>query len=205
MGTTMKRIIWAIVIIAFLGYCANDYYSDKAKEKAQREQEEELERTIIGAVDQLVSRTNAINNWAKTLQDNKKNGFEKILTIDLERLWLKGQPILFIGDIDDIATYNDQYYTLKIDADLLNNLNILGNALSLELKCDKAKVDTFIKKYPNSISHSFFFGSNNSVAVAAKVNEIKTSYYLGDEGEREEVKIGVGYCVDMIFVGDALL
>lgn len=198
----MKRIIWIVIIIAFGAYFVNDYIEDKKIEKTQRAKEEEFERITKTAIDQLVSKTNAIDNWDEVLSEGKEFSFKKILTIDLEKLWLGDRPILFIGYIDDIATYNDQFYILKVDKGLLSSLHMLGTALSLKLKCDKAKVDSFLKKHPNLISG---FGFNSNVAIVAKIENIKTSYYLGDEGKKEEVKIGEGECIDMVFIGDVKL
>ena len=45
-------------------------------------------------------------------------------------------------------------------------------------------------------------GFNNSVAVIARVNTIRTIYISGEEGARDEVKIGNGVLIDILFTGD---
>jgi len=195
----MNRIIWIAVIIGICIYFANGYIEDRKKERAQEAKEAEIARITKATVSLLVSKTNAIDDWDKVLSEGEEVSFRKILTIDLEKLWLTDRPILFVGYIDDIATYNDQFYILKVDRSLLSSLHTLGTALSLELKCDKRKIDSFLKKYPNLVSG---FDLSNNVAVVAKIGNVKTSYCIGDEGEREEVKIGEGYCIDIVFIGD---
>ena len=54
---------------------------------------------------------------------------------------------------------------------------------------------------PNFLYPGFGFGSNKRVAVIASISSIKSNYILGGEGERQEVRIGVGELIDIFYLG----
>lgn len=199
MKRTTKRLVWIVIVFAVIAYFVNDYLEDRSRKKAEKAKEEQIEKITRATVSQLVSKTNAIDNWDELLSEGADTSFKKILTIDLEKVWLGNRPILFIGYVDNVATYDNQYYILKVDQGLTSSLQLLDTSLSLELKCDKKKVDSFIEKHPDIISD---IGLENNIAIVVKIEEIKTAYYLSGEGDKEEVKIGKGYCIDMVFIGD---
>jgi hypothetical protein len=75
---------------------------------------------------------------------------------------------------------------------------MFDDELGLELKCKRDMLDSFLQKHPDLFSD---FGFNNGVAVVADVNEIRTQYFIGEEGTREEMRIGVGDCLAITYTG----
>ena len=70
--------------------------------------------------------------------------------------------------------------------------------IQLSLLSEKEKVDSFLKEYPALFK---YYGLKNGVAVVARINSIRTTYVPGEEGGREEVKIGNGELVDILYTG----
>ena len=196
----MKRAIWIIVILLISAYFVNSYLENRAKREAEKAEAERIEKTIKTAVAQLVERTNAVHNWGKELSKGEQFRLEPILTIELERLWLTDRPILFVGSIKDISTIDQDNYRIKIERSLFGSFEYMfGTELQLVLQCPKQGVDSFLKDHPDLFKD---FGFKDGVAVVANIDEIETIIVSGSEGEREEIKIGKGKCIDILYTGD---
>jgi hypothetical protein len=194
--------IWIIAILLISTYFVHTYLKNRvntANRKVEKAKMQRIVKTRKIAVTQLVKRTNAVHNWEKKLSKRKHFRLEPILTIELERLWLTDRPILFIGFIKDISTMNQDNYKIKIERSLFYNFKyIFSTKLQLVIQCPKYKVDLFLKNHPNLFKD---FGSNG-VAVVASINKIETTTVSGEKGDIEEVKIGKGKCIDMLYTGD---
>jgi hypothetical protein len=199
----MKRAIWIFLTLLMSAYFVNSYLENKAKREAEKAEEKRIEKTIKAAVAQLVERNNAVHNWEKELSKGEKFRLEPILTIELERLWLTDRPILFVGSIKDISTIDQDNYRIKIKRNLFSSFKYMFETeLQLLLQCPKQKVDSFLKDYPDLFKD---FGYKNGVAVVADINETETIIVPGSEGEREEIKIGKGKCIDILYTGHVQL
>ena len=198
----MKKFIWILLALVVGGYFVNSYLEEKATREAERAEAEKIEQATKAAVFQMVLRTDAIDDWALQLSKGERFRFEPILTIELERVWLQDRPILFIGSIKDIATHNQSQYTVLVERSFFGSfVHIFDTELRLSLFSSKEIVDSFLKKHPDFFKN---YGFNNGVAVVARIKSIRTINILGEEGEREEVKIGDGELIDIIYTGDAL-
>ena len=197
----MKKFVWAIIAAAVVGYFINSHMVRKAEREAEHAEAKRIEQAMKAALVQLTTRTSAISDWEETLSKGKRFRFEPILTVELERLWLQQRPILFIGSIKDIATHDNAQYTISIERSLYGSFNYMfGTELQLSLLSEKQYIDSFLNKNPDLFND---YGLNNGVAVVARINSIKTNTLLGEEGERQEVKIGTGELLEIMYTGDA--
>jgi hypothetical protein len=196
----MKRVILIIVAIALVGYFFNSYIEKKAKRKAERGEAERIEQATKTAVSQMASQTNAVRDWEANLSKGEKFRFEPILTVELERLWLQQRPILFIGSIKEISTHDQSQYVVLLERSLFGSFDYMfGTELQLSLLSDKDIVDSFLKEHPDLFKD---YGFKNGVAVVARINSIRTTYVLNEEGVQEDVKIGDGKLIDILYTGD---
>lgn len=196
----MKKIVWIIIVIVVGGYFINSYMENKARREAERAEEERIEQATKTAVSQMASRTNAVTDWEVNLSKGEKFRFEPILTIELERLWLQQRPILFIGAIKDIATHDQSHYTVLVERSLFSSFEYMfGTELQLSLISDKDTLDDFLKEHRDLFKD---YGFKKGIAVVAHINAIRTTYVPGEEAEREEIKIGDGKLIDILYTGD---
>lgn len=194
----MKKIIWIIVLLAIAGYFVNSYLEKRAKQEAERAEQKRIEQTTKSLVREMISRTNAIDNWEQQLRKGEEIRVEPILTVELEKLWLVNRPVLFIGAIKDIATQNDLYYTVLVERSLLGSFDMSGNELQLSLSSPKQQIDAFLGQHPDLFKED---GFNNGIAVIARVKAIRTAYVSGEEGGHNKIKIGEGELVDIVYTG----
>jgi len=203
----MKKILWIIVVLVFIGYFAHLHLKEGAKCKAEQAEQKRIEREIKkeikAAINQMVSKTNAIDDWVQNLSDGKGIRLTPILTVELEKLWLNKRPILFIGTIEDIATYDQSQYTVIIGKNLLDfsKCIFLSTKLQLSLRSPKEKIDSLLTNYAD-ISKGL--GFNNDIAVVAQIENIRTTYISSENGERQEIKVGEGKLVEILYTGKVL-
>lgn len=194
----MKKVIGAIIGILVIGYFVNAYLDSKATQEAKKIEKEQAKQEARAIITQLVSRYGAIENWDEELSKDDEYRMDPILTIELEQVWLKPQPILFLGAVKDISTFDETRYEVLFEQNILFNSRYFFTELQLSLKADKSLVDKFLKDHPNLLKD---FGMNNNVAWIAKINSIETKNILSDDGTPEEVKIGNGELVEIRYIG----
>lgn len=198
----MRKIVLVIMTAAVVGYFINSYIVIKSEQEAKKAEAERVHNATKAAVSQMATQKNAISDWEETLSNGESFRFEPILTIELERLWLQQRPILFIGSIKDIATYDNSQYSVSVERSFYGSLEYMfGTELQLSLLSEKEYIDSFLKNYPELFKD---YGFKNAVAVVARINNIKTKTVLEADGERVEVKVGVGELVEILYMGDVI-
>lgn len=182
----------SVVLVVVVGYLYSCSLANKdereAEEAAQRAEAARVEQAMKAVVLEMVSDTNAIMDWETDL------GWE-VLTVELEKLWLQQRPILFTGSIRDIATHDQSQYVVTVEGDLFRR------DLRLSLLSDKEIMKVFLQKHPDIFEG---FGFNNRVSVVARIYSIKTAYISGEEGQ-QEVRIGDGELISILYTGDVFL
>ena len=187
----MKRalliIIPILLVITYIVYNGvNSHLAYKVQMEAKKTEKERIEKNVTLAVANLLNKHNAFD-WVKKIEDRKELlGFRPILTVELETLWLTDRPTLFIGTIEDISTFNQEYYMLKIQGRRAVRANY-----ELALKCTKQKVNSLLKEHPDLTR-----GVTSGVAVVATIDNIKTV------GGKDEIRIGEGKSIDIVYVED---
>ncbi len=197
----MGKLIWSMIFIsiAYFSYLYIEKYRvDKARNEAHLSESKKIEQATRSAVAEMVSRTGAIDNWVNQLSKGNIFRTDPILTIELEKLWLRNKPILFIGTINDIATHDKTHYMVSIERSFFNNSEIFNTELQLSLLSEKQYIDSFLERNSNLLNNHLF---SNGVAVIADLEKIRTAYVSGEKGERAEVKIADGKLIDVLFIG----
>jgi hypothetical protein len=145
-------------------------------------------------VAQLASKHNAIYDWEDRLRKDGGGNVKKILSYELEKLWLSDRPIVFKGRIKDISNLDNNNYLVLIDG-----TSGLSKQLSLYLISSKSIKDSFIVAYPKAAS------SFSSVAVVAKINKVETKFRDTGDNDKYEIRAGAGNCLDIILYSDSVL
>jgi hypothetical protein len=194
-----SRLIWIAIVVALGVFVVNSHLEQKAKRDAQRAETSRVQQEVKTAVSQISERQNAITDWEKQLSKGERYRLSPILTIELEHLWQSERPVLFIGSIKDISSAEADAYYVLVDKRLYNMDYMFATELRLSLTAPKAMIDSFLQKHPKLLAAD---GSNNGVAVVAKIHSISTSDERDEDGERVEVKTGHGHLVELVYTGD---
>ena len=203
----MKRIIIILFVVAVGSYFTYNYFHNIAKEyenkKATQEAHQKERESQHAAIARMVSKYNAADDWGDKLRGGRTDEREKILTMDMENLWLINRPILFYGKIKDISNIDGSSYLMTLDglgrfsAALVGLYNCGGSCknISLRLKCPKNMIDSFLSANPKASSHII-----SAVAVIAKISKIETNLRKTEAGDEEEIKTGVGQGIDILMI-----
>ncbi|MEQ1742478.1 MAG: hypothetical protein ABL869_08285 [Candidatus Nitrotoga sp.] len=146
------------------------------------------------AIKAFVKKSGADTSWMTSIEKIKASYFQSLYTVDLERLWLVDQPIVFVGALRNVATETEADYSLLITAS-----DIQFQELRLEILCAKSKVSTILARV-KSDKESF---SPGGVVITANITKIKSAIEPEKEGIRTVI-YGQGRCVDIAYLGDTM-
>ena len=164
----MKRIVWILIILAIGAFFINNYFDKRAKERAKQEERQKIENAVKESVDEMIAKFDAVMDWENILSNGKRFRIKKILTIELEKLWLTDRPILFVGSIEDISTLDENNYLVRIERSIFSSLKYFINTdLGVELIIAKDIVDIFLDKHPNPSVEDVKKGEKFHLADAA--------------------------------------
>jgi hypothetical protein len=203
----MKKFIWVLVILVICLWGTCSVFNNKVDKEAKIESDKAAllqKEQIKQSVSQMVSMHGAITSWENHLYDRDSTIKGKFLTVDLERLWITENPILFIGRLEDISTCDSEHYIIRMEQPIFHLLTIMGNCLNLELRADKKMMDDFLSNNSKNFGEAFSFLGGENIAVVARIGSIKCSQRIqSDENgfSTEDIKTGVGECLDILYVG----
>ena len=196
----VKKVVLVVVLVVVLAVaiflvsvCVSIVRDNRAKDEASRAEKVRVERATRAAVAQMISKTNAIDDWEKRITGDKGYRFGTILTVEFERQWLSERPILFIGAIKDIAAFDDTSYTVLVEKEGYRDFD---GSLALSLRCPKKKMDLFLKEHPDMFADFV----DNYVAIAAHVTNIRAVHEHKDF-EEEVLRTGEGDLMDIVYIG----
>ena len=216
----MKRIIliFLVVAVAIGAYFTYSHFEGKARERdekrVQKERVKKLQKSVRADVAKMASKFGAIADWERKLREKRTGNKFRILTMELEKLWLTDKPILFQGYIKDIYSLDRNTYSIVLDKqiDLFSDEPYLETELALSIECPKTIIDSFLSAHPAASSSDD--ADLNGVAIIAKINKIESRSWHRNESvnssgalndKEKETKIGIGQCLDILYTGEALL
>jgi len=185
-----RRIVTILIILAVAGYLINSSLEHRAEKKAKAEEFERSRDSLHAVVNEIVSRTNAISDWVGSLRKDGKSILSPVLTLDLEKVWLKNKPILFYGTVEDVSTLDDLNYTVLVAQGMSFSIKeMFLTELKLSLRTTKSVWIEFLDANPDLFDR---FGNKNHVAVIAHVKYIESS------GSGPDIKTGHGDLIGII-------
>jgi hypothetical protein len=129
-------------------------------------------------------------SWVKKV-DALTSGGANLLTFQLEQLWITPNPILLLGEIEDIQREGSGY-KIKIK----NSLHepSLFFELNLSISCPAEITEGFVRYMEE---HKDEFDFEKPIAVIAKINSVVNEKKLND-GKVDDVKVGIGQCLALM-------
>ena len=141
---------------------------------------------------EMASKANAITDWATTLADRKRLRNSQVLTAELQKQWLNGRPIFFLGNLKDIAINSDGTYQMDVEYNWLGGQPIFAqNDIRMSLRCPELIALPMVlaaKARPSAILHS-------DTAVVAVIDHIVSTAESDASGEKTTALTGVGKCL----------
>lgn len=192
-----KRLLVAIAAIMLVGWFGYSEYEEHLEDKARREEWQQQTNQLRGRLNQLTKMHGANTDWLEILKEGERSAARPVTSIELERAWASGAPILFSGYIDDIRTIDENHYSVEIDGDIFMYATIFTE-IKFILKAPKFKLDEFLEKHPKAMPSEYI---DNGVAVFAKIDRLGPSRKMTYENEDIPVRIAIGTLLDIVYIG----
>ena len=182
----IRKIVYGLVFIGLIYFVSTTYIENKEKSEQERVESQKEKAKIERNIALMAMKYKANTEWEKALSKNDSVRLGRILTVELEHEWINKGPIVFIGSIKDISSLNEKQYLVTIQYRLIGGPStFIGSNLMLSLKSDKNMVDNLLNNHPE-----------------LKEN-IKNGDTKNEEGETEDVKIGEGILLEIMYIGNA--
>jgi hypothetical protein len=166
--------------------------SESPKEKARAKRVVE-DKALRASVNEFAKTANADTTWIKSVNELRDKSLNPVYSVDLERLWIIGRPVLFVGGLENVESRSDTNYQLSI-----SEWGYLLLKLRLEVTCPKPKVDPILGRIASDRSNVKV--NPGGVALAAQIERISSRTSDG-EGSMT-VLTGHGQCADLRYIGD---
>jgi hypothetical protein len=197
------KIVWGIIAAALVAWFVLTSQKNRAIEQQRIVAENAKEQLVRSKIESLAQATSANRNWVSVLENGEEFRFTPILTLELEKAWIEGGPILFSAVISDISTFSENKYKVDFEQGFLESIRLSAfTELKLSLIADKSYIDSFMVNNPGVRND---IGFSNGIAVAAKINSIESSFYIDQDNDKIEVKSGIGELLGLEFLGDVEL
>ncbi len=185
----MKRIAaWLVAFLVMLAIAVGTgvWYRYSEQRKQQLEAEVQLRRTAArDRLSAFAKATGANMEWERKIPTVR-------YTADFERLWLTGDPMVFVGNVADVSSADPQHYLLRLE--YRAPFFLLLKRFRLHVVCQKEKVDHVLGEVGGPQRRPTSAG----VAVAARVERVQSQgdrSELGSEFDNNVVFTGVGTCI----------
>jgi hypothetical protein len=193
-GHMRTKVVGYAILLAVFSSAAYWIYDTRSNRKARELETAETK----SAVEQLSSRYNAVADWEMQLSNGKADRSSSILSFELERIWLRDRPVLFVGSIKDISTNSDDTYQVTVSKSGFKLESDFETVLRLSLRAPKATIDIFLKQNPDLLSSEF---PKSGIAVVAKITNVSATDMLRAGGELLEIKTGHGQLLGLVYSG----
>jgi len=208
--TPMRRNIIVIFILLGLGYWAYSSWQERVEtERAQLEEDTRNDarcEVLKKAVAEMAAKSNAITNWPESLAGGEKRRRTPVMSAELQKTWVNKRPVLFIGNIKDIAINKDGTYQIIVDHNCFgNHPRFLFNDIRVSLRCQKSCIAPLIQSARSEQRKR----RDANVAVTGLIERIaatteKNLDASDDEIETINVLTGVGKCVNALYLAERI-
>ena len=194
------KYTWGIIAALLASWVLLNSHENRNTEKQRIAAEDVKEKLIRSKIESLANNTGANRDWVGALENGGEVRLTPILTLELEKAWIEGGPILFSAVISDISTFSENKYKIDFEQSFLESIRLsVFTELKLSLIAEKSYIDNFMVSNPSVRDAT---GLGNSIAVAARIDSIESSFYLDQDNDKIEVKSGVGELLGLEFLGD---
>ena len=190
----LARYIIAILVAAALGYWAYSSWQDHVESDQKRIALDTRHDALKASVMEMASKVNAVTDWAANLASDMKTRESPFLTAELQKHWVIERPILFVGNIADVAINQDGTYQVIVSI----WYSALRYRIRVALNCPESVATPLIQAVKAEGTPRWPVAD---IAIVGHIERIITMD--SEEGDTMvRVRTGVGRCLNAIYLDE---
>ena len=195
----IKNTILVVILFA-ISFWAKGCYDDGVASELREAAIEAEKIKISDTISDFSRKHNAITDWGEVISGGNLKLAPSIHTGTMQRVWLSGRPILFIGKVKDYSMNSNGVYLITLKSDILTRYEfpflhkewskVMLSSFEMQVACPEKKVDLVRHILENTIE----FGGPQIAAIVqvTSLNKIESN------GESSQKFSGLSYCLDLI-------
>lgn len=193
-----RKLILALLALG-LGYWAFSLWHDHVESENRMAAREAKRRNENALVSSMAAKSDAATTWAANLARDSRLRTSPILTSELQNQWLINRPILFLGNLEDIAKIQDGSYQLIIEHGSVDSPYIfLQSRIRVNLSCS----ETVTAPLMHAAAGRETFKLGPDTAVTAIIDRIDRTTARDSEGDLIAVLTGYGKCISAMALSE---
>ena len=197
----VRTIMQWIAVAAVLGYCANKQYENYRRDTALKMAVAELKAKIIAELRGVVTLHSADALWSKELVGSSSIRMSPVMSAEVQQVWQRGKPILFVGVLQDVEKISDKSYAVVTrQSGLLGEYSFFSTEFQITVECSPDVTAPILKMARSSSRLPIF----PDVAVVTVISNISSHQMPGKDGEQVTEFKAKGSCLALIALPDDL-
>ncbi len=204
-GPYMRRLLFYGLLIALVGFIANWWWQDRIESErkqieetgSQQAEQEARQKAFMKLLNDMASQVNAVTDWATNLAGGDGSTISPVLTVDLQKQWIINRPILFLGELRDIAINQDGTYEILVE----HNVHplFLRNSIRVSLRCSESVATNLIQAAKSNPTTR-----GGDVAITGTIQRVVTTTESRSERRSITVLTGFGKCISAVYLTERL-
>jgi len=187
----IKLILLWLAVGAVLAYFVHSQYQSHVKAKQRQVQLQTETDALVARLRQLALQHGAETDWASKLESKSRVRLSPIMSVELQDVWVRDVPILFVGTLKDIAKNEDGSYQILAQHDSFSSGgHLLFTELFLSARCP-AELAIPLLSMAKDAPYTVFA----NVAIIGKVRSLNSQQVRSSEGDNEVQFTGLSTCL----------
>jgi hypothetical protein len=194
-----RYIVGTLLLAGFCYWGYSSWTNHVASEKARIVREARRD-ALKASVTQMASKVNAVTDWAVSLAGGNRTRNSLVLTAELQELWVIRRPILFVGNVEDIALSQDGTYQVIVEYNWRYQPRLAESNIRIAFDCHASAVMPLIKPLKEQRKPIL----SPDIAITGHIQRIVTTFQKDSEGETIKILTGVGQCLDAMYLDERI-
>jgi hypothetical protein len=197
----VRVIVGVVLLAAFGGWFVRKEYLQHQREQHRDQAAAEAESAMVRNLRDVVLKFDANSRWPHTLAGTEGIRVNPILSIELQRIWMTGTPILFVGRLDDVALNEDGRFRVSARREpWLTGSPMLKENMQLTVICPAEIAEPLIAAATGARYPPFY----PDVALVTNIESVSPTTQPDLEGQSERAFSVLGTCLSAHYLEQPL-
>ncbi len=204
-GPYIKRVLFYSLLIALVGFVANWWWQDRIESErkrieeagSQQAEQEARQKAFMKLLNDMAFEVNAVTDWATNLAGGDSITISPVFAVDLQKQWIINRPILFLGELRDVAINQDGTYAILVEHNVRPRFH--RNSIRVNLTCSESVATILIEAAKSNPTTR-----GGDVAITGTIQRVVTTTESYSERRSITVLTGFGKCISAVYLTERL-